>query len=119
MSPKALAGWALAASTIAALLMTSTASAVTITNRDSKEAKVSVIEGSAKQDQILATGKVLDGVCQKGCIIRLNDSENDEYELEGSEVVSVDEGFLYYDGPDSSGAPPQGGIAPDPSGLKK
>ena len=98
------------AGTIAALLMTSTASAVTVTNRGDKEIKVSVIEGAAKQDQVLPVGKVLDGVCQKGCIIRLNDSENDEYELDGSEVVSVDEGFLYYDGPDGVGAP-QGGSA--------
>jgi hypothetical protein len=95
--------------TIAALLMTSTASAVTITNRGEKETKVSIIEGSANQDQVLATGKVLEGVCQKGCIIRLNDSENDEYELDGSEVVSVDEGFLYYDGPVTGAALPEGG----------
>lgn len=108
MSRIAQLGTALAICTIAALLMTSAASAVTITNRGDKETKVSIIEGTARQDQILATGKVLDGVCQKGCIIRLNDSENDEYELEGSEVVSVEEGFLYYDGPDAGGAPAGG-----------
>ena len=107
-------GKALATHTIAALLMTSTASAVTITNRGDKETKVSVIEGSASQDLVLATGKVLEGVCQKGCIIRLNDSENDEYELQGSEIVSVDEGFLYYDGPDAGGALPEGG---QPTGV--
>jgi hypothetical protein len=109
MRAKALPGKALATCTIAALLMTSAASAVTVTNRGATETKVSIIEGSASQDQILATGKVLEGVCQKGCIIRLNDSENDEYELEGSEIVSVDEGFLYYDGPDAGNAPPDGG----------
>jgi hypothetical protein len=110
---------ALATSTIAALLMTSAASAVTITNHGDKEMKVSVVEGSAKQDHLLAIGKVLDGVCQKGCIIRLNDSENDEYELEGSEFVSVEEGFLYYDGPDARGAPPTGGSTPAGSEPKK
>ena len=119
MSHVASRSRALATCTIAALLMTSTASAVTITNRGDKEIKVSVIEGSAKQEQFLAIGKVLDGVCQKGCIIRLNDSENDEYELEGSEVVSVDEGFLYYDGPDAGGAPPSGGSVPVPVDPRK
>lgn len=119
MSIQTRKGMALAASTIAALLMTSAASAVTITNRGDKEMKVSIIEGASKQDTILAAGKVLDGVCQKGCIIRLNDSENDEYELEGSEVVSVEEGFLYYDGPAAQSAPPNGsaptpGISPKP-----
>ena len=93
---------------IAALLLTSTAHAVTVTNRGDKEVKLTVIEGEGRQDNVLAAGKVLDGVCQKGCIIRLNDSENDEYELEGSEVVSVEEGFLYYDGPLAGSAPPDG-----------
>jgi hypothetical protein len=119
MSQTAFRSKALAISTIAALLMTSAASAVTITNRGDKDIKVSVVEGSAKQDQVLAIGKVLDGVCQKGCIIRLNDSENDEYELEGSEIVSVEEGFLYYDGPDAGGAPPSGGSAPAGSEPKR
>ena len=98
---------------IAALLMTSTASAVTVTNRDSKDVKVTVIEGEAKQDSVLGPGKVIEGVCQKGCIIRLNDSDNDEYELEGSEAVSVEEGFLYYDTPLSDGAPQGGSAAPE------
>ena len=103
---------ALTAGTIAALLMTSAAFAVTVTNRGDQETKVSVIEGAAKQDQVLLPGKVIDGVCQKGCIIRLNDSENDEYELEGSESLSVDDGFLYYDGPDNGGAPHSGSATP-------
>ncbi|MFN0219733.1 MAG: hypothetical protein ACKVP4_13070 [Hyphomicrobium sp.] len=93
------------AGAIAALLMTSTASAVTITNRGDKEAKLTVIEGSARQDKLLQAGKMIEGVCQKGCIIRLNDSEKDEYELEGSERVSVEEGFLYYDDLDAVSAP--------------
>lgn len=97
-----------AAGMIAALLMTSAASAVTVTNRDSKDIKVTIIEGEARQDQVLAAGKVIEGVCQKGCIVRLNDSENDEYELEGSEAVSVEEGFLYYDTPPGDGAPQDG-----------
>lgn len=113
MSCIALRSRLVAASTIAALLMTSAASAVTITNRGDKETKVSVIEGTAKQDQVLAAGKVLDGVCQKGCIIRLNDSENDEYELDGSEVVSVEEGFLYYDGSEVGTAPSNGSVQTD------
>ncbi len=97
-----------AAGMIAALLMTSAASAVTVTNRDVKEVKLILIEGDVRQEKILSPGKVVDGVCQKGCIIRLNDSENDEYELEGSEIVSVEEGFLYYDKPQGEGAPPDG-----------
>jgi hypothetical protein len=90
---------------IAALLMTSAASAATITNRGDKEVKLTITEGSSRQDEALSSGKVVDGVCQKGCIIRLNDNANDEYELEGSESVSVEGGFLYYDSPENEGAP--------------
>lgn len=106
-------GAALAVCTIAALLMTSAAHAVAITNRGDKEIKISIIEGSVRGEHVLPAGKVLDGVCQKGCIIRLNDSENDEYELEGSEVVSVEDGFLYYDGPAAESAPSSGSTQPD------
>jgi len=93
---------------IAALLMTSAASAATITNRGDKEVKLTITEGSSRQDEVLPSGKVVDGVCQKGCIIRLNDNANDEYELEGSESVSVEGGFLYYDSRENEGAPSTG-----------
>ena len=93
---------------IAALLMTSAASAATITNRGDKEVKLTITEGSSRQDEVLPSGKVVDGVCQKGCIIRLNDNANDEYELDGSESVSVEEGLIYFDSPANGGAPPIG-----------
>jgi hypothetical protein len=38
-------------------------------------------------------------------VIRLNDSENDEYELQSSDVVSIEDGYLYYDGPPASAVP--------------
>ena len=99
---------ALTAGTIAVLLMTSAASAATIANRGDNEVKLTITEGSSRQDELLPPGKVIGGVCQKGCIIRLNDNVNDEYELDGSESVSVDGGFLYYDSPGKGGAPPAG-----------
>lgn len=103
-----------AAGVLAALLWTSTAEAVSVTNRDDRDVKLTVIEGEAKQDHILKPSQELKEVCQKGCVIRLNDSESDEYELEGSEVVSIEEGYLYYDGPDAS-AEPAPGAAGQPS----
>jgi hypothetical protein len=96
---------ALTVCAIAALLMTSAAQAATVTNRDHQGIRVLIIEDTVRQDKVLSSGKVIDGVCQKGCIIRLNDSDDTEYELEGSERVSVEEGFLYYDGSDGIAAP--------------
>ena len=88
--------------------MTSAASAATIANRGDANIKLTITEGSSRQDEVLPIGKVIDGVCQKGCIIRLNDHSNDEYELEGSESVSVEGGFLYYDFLENEVAPPAG-----------
>ena len=96
---------ALTARAIAVLLMTSAASAATITNRGDNEVKLTITEGSSHQDEVLPIGKVIDGVCQKSCIIRLNDNANDEYELESSESVSVEGGLLYYDSPGKGVAP--------------
>jgi hypothetical protein len=87
------------------------AMAVSVANRDDKDHTLTVIEGDAKATHILKPAGVLDGVCLKGCIIRLGDSENDEYELEGSEVVSIEDGYLYYDGPETGQ-----GSAPGASG---
>src|SRR5689334_14751358 len=101
---------ALAARAIAALLMTSAASAATITNRGDRQVKLTITEGSFRQDEMLPTGKVIDGVCQKGCIIRLNDKSDSEYELEGSESVSVEGDVLYYDSSENEVAP-HGGSA--------
>lgn len=98
------------AACMVAVLTTTSASAVSVTNRDDKEYKLTVIEGDAKQDHVLKPSGVLEAICPKGCIIRLNDSENDEYELEGPEVVSIEEGYLYYDGPDVPAEPGAGDV---------
>jgi hypothetical protein len=89
------------------------AHAITITNRDDKDHKLTIIEGEAKKDHTLKAAAVLENLCTKGCIVRLNDSENDEYELEGTEVVSIEDGYLYYDGPDAPAEQPPAG-APKP-----
>jgi hypothetical protein len=106
---------------VAAFSLATDAAAVSVANHDDKEHKLTIIEGDAKQDQVLKPQAVLDNICQKGCIIRLNDSENDEYELDGSEVVSIEDGYLYYDGPDvpaSPAPPPAAGDAAKPSHPK-
>ncbi|MEZ5852018.1 MAG: hypothetical protein R3D68_15355 [Hyphomicrobiaceae bacterium] len=80
---------------------------VSLTNRDDKDYKVTIIEndGVTKTDHTVKPMQVLEGVCDKGCIMRLNDNDEDEYELEGMEKVSIEEGYLYYD--DAPDAAPQ------------
>ena len=86
----------------ALLVSVGAAGAITVTNRDDKDHKLTIIEGEVKKDHTLKAAAVLENLCTKGCIVRLNDSENDEYELEGTEVVSIEDGYLYYDGPGAS-----------------
>lgn len=89
------------AGSFALICLAASAEAITVTNRDDKEYKLTVIEGDVKKDLTLAPASVQENICMKGCIVRLNDSENDEYELEGTEVVSIEDGYLYYDGPET------------------
>ena len=88
-----------------ALIWSPLAYASSIKNRDGKDYKVTVIEAKATNDHVLRPSAALDGICEKGCVIRLNDNVNDEYELKGSEVVSIEDGYLYYDGPPASAVP--------------
>ena len=106
--------FASAVAVVSNVLICGIASAVSVTNRDDKEQKIQIVEGDAKKDHTLKPAAVLDGVCLKGCVIRLNDNDNDEYELDGTEVVTIEDGFLYYDGPD---APPAGAAPAAPGAV--
>jgi hypothetical protein len=102
---------------IVLLSSTAAAHAVTITNRDEQDHKVTVIEGEIKADHLLKPSQTLNGICAKGCTIRLNDNEDDEYLLEGDDVVSIEDGSLYYEGPDNPAAPaPAPTPGPGPAG---
>jgi hypothetical protein len=92
---------------LAALCSTAAFATVTVTNRDDKEHKLTIIEGETKSDRVLKPNETLNDICAKGCIIRLNDSETDEYELDGSETVSIEEGFLYDDTPEPAPEAPK------------
>ena len=100
---------------VVGLLSSSTAAhAVSITNRDEQDRKVTVIEGVGKVEHLLKSSQTLDGICPKGCIIRLGDSDDDSYRLQASDVVSIEDGGLFYDGPDG-----QSGQSPSrPTGAK-
>jgi hypothetical protein len=87
----------IAAGFVVLLLSTTEIAAVSLTNRDERDHKVTVIEGDTKTDRVLKPSIALEGICPKGCVIRLDDSEDDEYQLEGADVVSIEDGFLYYD----------------------
>lgn len=101
-----LAATLLAALASASLPISSAALALSITNRDDHDHKITIVEGPRSTDHVLKPEAMIEDVCLKGCVVRLNDSEEDEYELEGNEVVSIEDGNLYYDGPDAPASPP-------------
>lgn len=99
---------------IGLLLSTTAAHAVSITNRDERDYSVTIIEGEAKADHVLKPSQTLADICLKGCTIRLNNSEDDEYRLTASDVVSIEDGTVYYEGLDASAGPP-----PPPAPAKR
>jgi hypothetical protein len=92
----------------AALTWSNAALALTVINRDDHDHKITIVEGSRSQDHVLKPEAQIENVCLKGCVVRLNDSDEEEYELEGNEVVFIEDGNLYYDGPDAPADPPTG-----------
>jgi hypothetical protein len=93
----------------AVFLLFSSAQAGSITNRDDRDHKVTVIEGEAKKDHVLKPNAALEGICPKGCLIRLNDNvDDDPYELEGSDVISIDGGELWQEKVGEPDAPSSG-----------
>lgn len=102
------------AALLSAVLFATSAGAVSVTNRDDSDHKVTVVEGDAKQDHIVKGGASLDGICQKGCLLRLDDSTEDPYELEGPEVTWIEGGVLLEEQLDDTPEPP-GGDAGQPS----
>lgn len=91
-----------AACLLAVLSPTGIAAALTVINRDDHDHKVTLVEGTRSTDHVLKPDTQIENVCLKGCIVRLNDSDEEEYELEGNEVVFIEDGNLYYDGPDAA-----------------
>ena len=88
--------------------------AASVTNKDDKEHKLTILEGDAKQELQLKPNGVLEGVCLKGCTIRLGSSEDDEYVLEGPEVISIEDSKLYDDAPDAKSETAPGTTARPP-----
>ena len=98
---------------IGLLACAAAAQAASVTNRDERDHRVTIIEGEAKADHVLKPSQTLADICLKGCTIRMNRSEDDDYLLSGGDAVSIEDGTVFYDTPDASAAPAS------PPALKK
>jgi hypothetical protein len=88
------------ASAVTMVFLSSAFAAASVTNRDEKDHKVTIIEGETKKDYTLKPNEELRDICTAGCVLRLNDSDDDEYQLEAKDIVSIEDSALYYDNAD-------------------
>ena len=89
----AAAGWF-----VFSLFPVQSVEAAALSNKDSAAHKVEVRSKSGRRQHELPPGKSITEFCKAGCIIRLNGDAANDYELEGSERVSIEGGLVYYDG---------------------
>lgn len=82
---------------LAALAAASQAQALQLTNRDTAEHKIALTEPSGAQEVVIKPSQVIDGLCKAGCTMKMSDGE--EYEFDGNEVVSIEEGLMFLDEP--------------------
>ena len=79
------------------LATVSPALALKLTNRDPVDQKLTITENAASREQTLKPTESVEGFCAAGCTIQIQNGE--EYEFDGNEVVSIEEGLLYLDEP--------------------
>jgi hypothetical protein len=121
----------------AAFAVVSQANALQLTNRDTAEHKIALTEPAGTQEVQIKPSQVIDGLCKTGCTMKMTDGE--EYEFDGNEVVSIEEGLMFLDepaegssigtsGPDDAipsdaepkaAAPDQKAIVPEPPSAEK
>lgn len=98
----------LMAAAFSVLLLSTSARAVSLTNRDDTDKKVTIVEGDSRQDHVVKSGETLTGICQKGCLVQLEDGAEEPYELEGPEVTWIEGGVLLEEQLDDTSEPPSG-----------
>lgn len=89
--------------------------AASVSNRDASDQRIVIVEGSSQRSEVLKPGQSLDGICETGCLLRLNGDDANPYELQGSDVTSIEGGKLYIDGQVGT-ASPSNGLLEAPTG---
>ncbi len=83
---------------LAAVLFAGSAQAVTITNRDAQEHKLTIFENDDQRDVMIKPNETIQKICKTMCGVRVNDDENNEFQVDENELVSIEDGSLYFDG---------------------
>lgn len=83
---------------ILVLAMPAAPRAATIVNKDKHAHPLTLIERKGVRVQQIEPGAKLDGICVNGCVVRVGKDENAEFQLAGDEMVSIENGVIYFDG---------------------
>ncbi len=94
--------------TVVLVSVFSAAQAASVTNRDDKDHTVTIIEEDIQKDHVLKKDEVLEGVCERGCRIRIDGDDVNPYVLEGTEDTTIEGGDLYAEGQGPLVSPPAG-----------
>lgn len=88
------------------LLAPHPAAAIQLTNRDTTDYTLFIVnlDGGERQELKTSPSQIIDDICLKGCTITMPDGQ--DYEFEGDEIVSIEEGMIFLDGPVDSIEPP-------------
>jgi hypothetical protein len=79
----------------AVVLFATSASAVTITNRDARTYQLKVLEGDRSEIVALQPNAEIRDLCATRCQVTI-DGEEEPYELEVADKVEIEEGQLYF-----------------------
>jgi hypothetical protein len=93
------------------LLYADPAFALAILNVDPKPHSISVTAGTDSKKLTIEPGKQTDAPCDGGCKVTLENGE--QYELKGSETVSIDGGVIFIDASPDADASDIPNIDPD------
>jgi hypothetical protein len=82
---------------VLSVMAVSPAHALKLTNRDATELMLTINENTSSRQQAVKPSETLEGICNGGCTIQIKDGE--EYEFDGNEIVSIEEGLMFLDEP--------------------
>ena len=108
--------WLVILGSLFVVLAHQSATALQLTNRDLTGHTLIVAspDGGEKQELQASPSEVMDRICETGCTITMPDGQ--QYKFEGNEVVAIEEGLIFPDGPydliDSSDITDEGAETP-------
>ena len=95
-----------AAAVMMVSFVTEAAYAASVTNLDKIPRTLTIEEGGKRQEHSLNPGDVLDKICLEGCIIHLGAEGGDPYEVEPTDMTTIEDGLLWGEDFDTPAIPP-------------